>query len=117
MKQFRNLPEMISAPEEIKYFLSKIVSKQAKKMPFEELFGGNVFIVETLEDLKQIEVDIEGGTAYDTSGQVENVTWSDNREWVALHTPTSDSGGAIYFVPSAMVYSHRPLGNTVDASE
>jgi len=104
MKQYRNLPELLEAPRGIRRYLAQIARQS--KQPFEELFGGDVFEIEEKEDLKQITLDyFEETTLFENTGQFENAVVLN--EWVALHTPTTDAGGPVYFIPNAMV-TERP---------
>ena len=114
MQQYSNFMELMNAPEVVRLAISAVIPD--KQMPFEEYFGGNIFVAENFVDLNQIVVNDEGGTAYDTVGQVETAHLYDvhAEEWVSLHTPTTDAGGAIYFVPKRLFT--KALLETIRAS-
>ncbi len=89
VRQYRNLPELMNATRHVKNYMSALVGRQ--KAPFEELYGGDVFEIETYTELAVL----TNGTL--SASEFENIIHYD--EWVIGHTPTSDAGGAIYFIP------------------
>jgi len=68
---------------------------------FDALLGGDVFVLEQLEELNEITVDYEnGGTAADTVGPVDVAVRLS--EHTLLLLVTNDAGGPSYFIPNLL---------------
>jgi len=89
MKVFTRLSELNNAPAEMLAEHDAIVDLQDVGDPFIEIFGGNWFLVETLDDLNYI-----SKPPYDI------VEWKNNYLMVVLIN--NNSGGPCYFVPRAI---------------
>jgi hypothetical protein len=113
MKQFRNLPEMLQAPEPIRKFIAKTIGKA--RQPFEEALGGNVFLVEHEADLSELTIDhFSGANALETAGAIDIADWIDDEHTYALFfSATNDSGGPGYFVPAHIVQNSGNLSETM----
>jgi hypothetical protein len=117
MKQFKNLAEMLEAPEAVRHFLANVI--KVAKDPFEEALGGNVFLVEDPTDLNELVIDtFSGATALQTAGTMDNASWIDKEKTYALFfTAISDSGGPGYFVPAHIVEGCPNLQETMRLTE
>jgi hypothetical protein len=107
MKQFTNLRQMSEENVAIELYkeFQAAVSDGDASLSFEELLGGDVFIIETPEDLKEIH-------AYDSNGDLVNISshtatfdsahYFPSREWMLFFTATSDQGGPSFIVPTSL---------------
>jgi len=86
-------------PQDIREHIEEALAGQLGT--FDMLLGGDVFVLEKLEELSEITVDYEnGGTAADTVAPI------DVAERFSQHTllllVTNDGGGPSYFIPNLL---------------
>jgi hypothetical protein len=103
MKQFRNIPEILGAPDPVRRYIGKVIG--SAKKPFEEALGGNVFLVEEWNDLKEVTIDyFSGANALETAGQLDIAEWADeDKTFAFFFSATNESGGPGYFVPAHLM--------------
>jgi hypothetical protein len=74
---------------------------------FMSIFGGNLFLIETKEDLKSVCPDLESDEGYivpfDTYDYVTDLPASDKKLYHLLTIINNNSGGPTYIVPSELV--------------
>jgi hypothetical protein len=115
MKEFTNFAELINAPLDVRNYLAPIIKRE--KGPFDEIVGGNIFLVETLEDLKEIPVysvdradALEAWpTVFEYEGEIgfELAQYTHNRDHLFVYHAVNDSGGPSWFIPRS-IYLQRP---------
>lgn len=125
MKEFKTLRQISesntdqSIYNEIKFLMERIavdgvelvegedITHLAMDIDFMEALGGNVFVLETEEDLKQISVNdtnlFEAATLFDIAHLLQDL------KHMVLVTMTSDTGGATYFVPDSIFSYHSTI--------
>ena len=107
MKQYKNLEELKAADKFIYDDICDCVFPEDVKAEFAYSLGGDVHVVETVEDLSAFNVN--GVSLNDAVvpgfDSVEYV--GTDREFILFLKITSDSGGNCYFVPKA-VYEKQP---------
>jgi hypothetical protein len=124
MQQFKNLEELKSAPmsiySEMKTLMEKIGEglnetgmltevldgEMVASLPFMTYLGGDIFIIDNEEDLKEVSIydDMsisELASAYDIAIILPTLDYA---MFVAM---TTDSGGATYFIPEE-IYKYSP---------
>jgi len=100
MKTFTSTNDYDQMPTDIADFLKRIF--EGEQGMFDYLGGGDVFIVEYIDELSNIVVDYEtGGTAEDTVTPMDSVEKLENHTMFFL--ATNDAGGPSYFVPNILV--------------
>jgi len=86
-------------PDDIRGYIE--VSLIGELGAFDVLLGGDVFLLESVEELSQITVDYEsGGTAADTVAPMDAALRM--REHTFLFLATNDAGGPAYFIPNLL---------------
>ncbi len=116
MKVYRTMQEMgedqtlpIFAPEVLAF--QEAMSKQSNLSGFFEAdFGGDVFLVETLEDLDQIDT-LEDDPANkarrlnirETASTFDQAAYLPGRTWAIIWMATNNNGGNAYFIPKCVV--------------
>jgi hypothetical protein len=90
MKVFKNLSELNSAPAEMLAEHDSIVHLEDVGEPLIEVFGGDWFLIETQDDLKNI-----------LPPPYDIVEWKLN--YLMLVVINNNSGGPCYFVPREIV--------------
>jgi len=92
------------AKETVELVENEDVTHLAMDIEFMETLGGNIFILETIEDLKQIPVNdtslLEHAAIFDVAFLLQDL------RHMLLVTITSDTGGATYFIPDFVFTSH-----------
>jgi hypothetical protein len=80
--------------------------------------GGDVYILETLEDFKEIEVfdlDDPGKSLLDKAGIFDIVSFCDV-DWIKILSLTSDSGGPVYYIPRELARLNPNVGASLELS-
>jgi hypothetical protein len=80
--------------------------------------GGDVYILETLEDFKEIEVfdlDDPGKTLFEKAGVFDIVSYC-NVDWLKILSLTSDSGGSVYYIPRELSRLNKYVGQSLELS-
>lgn len=68
----------------------------------EDVLGGTFFLVETIEDLKEIDVCGRDAKLYDAPSEFDAIDWTQNRCFLYVFLATNDAGGPAYFIPSEL---------------
>jgi hypothetical protein len=103
MKKYSHLSEMLGrVDEELYKEFSAAIGEEYPKKSFEESLGGDVFIIESANELKEVIAVNREGRHVDI--RLESVifdaaTWLPSKNWVWLFTATSDAGGPCFIVP------------------
>jgi len=106
MLEFKNLYELKEGPVEVYNEMEPLMRRLGeelheddyKNIDFIDHLGGHVFILESLEDLKLIEL-VLGGTLYDNVQPFDIALILSDTSFMVLVSITSDTGGATYFLP------------------
>jgi hypothetical protein len=126
MKTFKTSLE--DAPSEIKMLYQGLLEGYDHYLVsnpdsgFMEYFGGYIYVLESLDELKEIDT----GTMHPCEDRFLNLSEAsdvfDICEWVCGHTYvhvmniTSNSGGASYFIPRPLALQHRYLLDSIHES-
>ena len=94
-------------PKEIKDHIQSLMNSE--KGTFDFLFGGDVFEVETLEDLNEIKI----GDTYLASRVMELDDAGMGKDYGYFFLATNNAGGDIYFVPTNMIEASIILTETI----
>jgi hypothetical protein len=98
------------APEVLAF--QEAMSKQSNLTGvFEDDFGGDVFLIEKLEDLDQIDTLVEDLNLSssrwlnirESASSFDQAAYLPNRTWAILWMATNNNGGPSYFIPKAVV--------------
>lgn len=116
MRQFKNIAELLTAPELI-YKYHKQVFKQiaeetgenlenVMKDPFENVLGGDIFLIERFDDLCYIQTtkeDTNGNwmTLLQTSDAFDACEWIG--DYVYIFCATNNAGGPSFWIPRKVV--------------
>jgi len=95
------------AKETVELVEDEDVTHLAMDIEFMETLGGNVFILETAEDLKQISVN--ESTLFDTPSMFDIAHLLQDLKYMLLATMTSETGGATYFIPDSVFLAHSSI--------
>jgi hypothetical protein len=98
MKEYKSIEEMADVPEDVWLAVSALDVQD----DFMENLGGNMFILETLDDLALVDVfnlDNPGATLASSVGQFDIAEELAGGEHIMFVMITSNTGGATYFVP------------------
>jgi hypothetical protein len=117
MKKFRTLLELKDAPQEVfleikTIMMAAIRTVKESKMragplaidsalqPFDSMLGGDVFLVEGLEDLKEItHYDDDWWSVLEKPGMFDAAYYTPSQEFIFMFFTTNDSGGNSYYIP------------------
>jgi hypothetical protein len=107
MKVYKNFGELKFAPNDIyKYFLEMECNEPPiDKRLFMDYYGGDVHVIETIEDLEQInttqanEDETEWLSITETPDSFDSCRYIYGGRWVEIYSATTDSGGPSYFIP------------------
>jgi hypothetical protein len=132
MKIYKNLEEFQSASDDVKaqfnvlfenpddYNLMLFDHPEDAPTAFMNYLGGYIYVIESLDDIKQIDVDsyCEPENRFynlsETSGVFDMCEWTKDHKFVQVMMVTSNSGGAIYLVPRHLALQHRYLLDSID---
>jgi len=130
MKQFRTFTEVKSnVPSDLESEIEDIVNKFrrqediAGEFDFEEYFGGCVFLVEELSDLKEIlthVVNIESNewdNLLNTHSSFDIAEYVCNGNYAFIFDITNNSGGPSYYIPRAIADQCDHVAMAIDLSE
>ncbi len=98
MQVFEDISQMSAVPGDIWLHMSGIVNEQT----FMEYLGGDVYLLETLDDLAQVTVWGCGGTLASAAGDFDIAEELPGGEHAVFVSITSNAGGATYFVPKQL---------------
>ena len=101
MRVFKELKEMMEVPEDMWQHMLLFPHEGG----FMEALGGDVHLLETLDDLAQVPVwDLAGNekTLASSAGAFDVAEVLDSSEHAVFVTVTTDTGGAMYFVPNQL---------------
>lgn len=110
MKEYKNFDELERAePEVFRHVYSTFTDEMPDESPagvsFEEIFGGSVFEVESVDDLAQINTtklssdEARWANLLEAADAFEECRWLADGTHVVLFTTTNNSGGPTYFIP------------------
>ena len=107
MITYKNLEELKSADKFIYDDICHCVFPEDVKAEFQWSIGGDVFVIESVEDLSQIKVnDVSlNDAAVQGFDSVEYI--GTDREFIMFLTINNNSGGPCYFVPKK-IYEQNP---------
>jgi hypothetical protein len=69
------------------------------EMDLHTLFGGSVFIVESADDLKQVEA-ADGSNLHDKAGTFDICDWVLNGRFICVFLANNNNGGPSYMIPA-----------------
>ena len=115
MKKYENMTELMTADVFI-YLTYKDILKSLSEEDFEGLFsepfqntlGGDIFIIESKEDLKQIQtggLSEEESTLFDKPDIFDVCEW--NGEYVLVWYATNNSGGPSFWIPKEIALNNK----------
>jgi len=109
MKIYKNFGELKNAPVELyKYFLSmESYEPPVDEREFMEYYGGDVTLIESLEELSQInttrmheeEIPIRWLNILEAPDSFDSCRWIADGMYVEIFMATTDAGGPSYFIP------------------
>jgi hypothetical protein len=102
MQTFRNIMEMGAVPEDLWQYMLTLRTDEADFMDY---LGGDVYLLETLDDLAQVPVwDLErdGITLASSAGGFDIAEELPGGEHAVFVSITSNAGGATYFIPKQL---------------
>lgn len=130
MKQFKNISELLTAPESIYKYHKQVFRQIAEetgesvedvmKEPFEYVLGGDIFLVERFDDLCYIQttkVDINGKwmTLLQTSDAFDACEWIG--DYVYIFYATNNAGGPSFWVPKSIVEESGFLRDSIEKTK
>jgi hypothetical protein len=125
MKVYTNFGELAQAPDDIyQYFLEMEGSNQP--LPNTMLmtwYGGNVHVIETLEDLKEIKTSIESEVnENDWASIVETPAAFDacrqiTKNFVEVYMTWNNDGGPSYFIPTEIAAQCPNVAESIKMSK
>jgi len=113
VREYKNLQEMFDAAPVIQAFMvaiSKEPQLQSEKLLegesfFQYAFGGNVYVVETLEDLKEIHTlepspdETRWLSILEAASSFDQAVYLPGERWVMMWMATNNNGGPSFFIP------------------
>jgi len=125
MQIYRNFGELKNAPKEIyNYFLEmESYEPPIDERDFMEYYGGNVIIIEELNDLTEIPTTVEavGENRWKNITEVPDsfdaCRWISDGTYVEIYMATTDAGGASYFVPRAIALQVPNILKSIELSK
>jgi hypothetical protein len=117
MKKFTNLSEMMgNVDEEIFNEIQYSLGEEADSgKSFEELLGGDIFLIGTPEDLKEVQatgdegyVDIRSKT-----GGFDAAFYFPSKNWVFLFLANSDAGGPAFIAPMSIAKHYITIEESI----
>jgi hypothetical protein len=101
MQVFKDISEMAEVPEDLWAHMLQICPEDK----FMDYLGGDVFLLETLDDLAQVAVwdlDSDGATLASAAGGFDVAEELPGGEHAVFVSITSNSGGATFFIPKQL---------------
>lgn len=112
MKEYKNLTELESAHKLIIEDITNCIFADDKKLEFVESVGGNVFVVETIEDLKEVK-GAKGDSLFNAVTVFDAVEMiGHDGEFLFFLNVNSSNGGPSYYVPKAIYLENQ---NCIDS--
>jgi hypothetical protein len=119
MKQFKYFYEMLGhVDSEISQELMAAIAddETAQLKSFEEVYGGDVFVIEKPDDIGEVFAINSNGDTVDIRSKVANFDaahYLPSKNWIFLFTAGTDHGGNSYFVPSMIGNRYATLVESV----
>jgi len=125
MKEYKNFGELESAPYDIYNYFLKMECHEPPidERPFEEYYGGNVYIVENLIDLIDIPTTVEAvgenrwKSITETPDSFDSCRYICDGRWVEIFMATTDAGGPSYFIPKALADQCPNVAKSIEMSK
>lgn len=126
MRQYRNFEELMAAPSAVlRFFLDMENFPEEAPLTKESFmlwYGGDVFVVETDEDLKEISTSIADSperwkSVDEVADSFDQARWLPDESYVVLFMAWNDSGGPSYFVPKEIAERHPTVLESIRLSE
>lgn len=117
MKTFKNLDELKAADVLILNDITSCMHEDDRALPFLSSIGGDVFVIETLEDLVDVK-DSNGVSIADAVGifdSVEVIGHAD--EYILCITINNNNGGPSYFIPKEVSDQCEHVVNSLELFE
>jgi hypothetical protein len=112
MKEYKNYEELKEAPEEVFNHMALMEDHPDSPPPnvnFEEWWGGNIYLLESEEELDNISTtittddDSRWKTIRETADSFDDCRLLRSGNYVVIFTATTDAGGPTYFIPKVIV--------------
>jgi hypothetical protein len=107
MKIYKNFGELKNAPGDIYEYFLVMESREPPHddYPFMDYYGGDVVLIEKLEELKEVNTTIATDddsrwlNILETPDSFDSCRWIAGGRFVEIFTATTDAGGPSYFIP------------------
>ena len=88
----------------------------------EEYFGGDIFVVESLEDLKEISTGMpksntEHFSLFEQPTAFDVAEWSKDNRYVHISLFTNNNGGSLYIIPKEIADSTYNVRGSIEATK
>jgi hypothetical protein len=116
MKKFTNIKDGIWPDEELPKEFREAVGEENIDKSFEETLGGDVFIIETPDDLAEIYALDNENERVDIRKKVttfDSAHYFPSKNWMLFFTATNDQGGPCYIVPAKIGRAYITLDEAI----
>jgi hypothetical protein len=111
MLEINNLFTLKATNNELFNYFNKLINEDSLQETFGYLFGGNLFIIESPEELRNIK-GVQNFSVDEAVDDYDVAEWTDEGNFAIFALITNNSGGNSYAVPKSIV----ELFPTVDAN-
>jgi hypothetical protein len=132
MKIFKNMEELREGPEVIYKDCESVLKQISKdidepyevlyKEPFENTFGGDVFLLESFKDQGEIQTTVENPetgqwrSLLETSSAFDICEWK-GEDYLLVWYATNNAGGPSFWVPKSIVEESGFLRDSIDKTK
>jgi len=124
MKIYRNFEELKSAPPEIYAYFVTMEDGKIHDKDFMDWYGGDVHLIETEDDLKEIKTTIvskdnpnEWASILEKADSFDSCRILPHSLYVEVFNATTDAGGSSYFIPLKLANEYPTVIESINLSE